>query len=315
MILAFGSSGPHVVRLQTTLAALASPGSPGPGKPDGDFGPKTAAAVKAYQAARGAAETGTVDLFWLEAYEAAALAAAKPPAPAPTADPTPDHEIFRASFVDLREHHSPLVRSTTTKKMVPYEPAARKWSEVRGACVHQTACQMGERDARYYTCGAHFAIPRSGRILWLADLDRVVYAANGFNAQTVSIEIDGLYAGLEDDPDTAQDEALRTTWDDPDTSTRETPQTPTPAALRSARLLIRWLREETRLRGGVNFSKVLVHRQSSGDRQNDPGQEIHRGVVLPLLTEGFSDGGPGFFVGSGRPIPEQWDPSRVGVPY
>ena len=39
-------------------------------------------------------------------------------------------------------------------------------------------------------------------------------------------------------------------------------------------------------------------------------------VAMPLHKElGLDDGGPTYKVGTGSPIPEKWDPSRVGVKY
>lgn len=220
---------------------------------------------------------------------------------------------FEASMFDRRTLHTPNVRRSG--RLWPYIPAARRWTGTRGITLHQTACNMGERIERYDTIGAHFAVLRSGRVLRMSDLNRVVYHGNGWNEQCVGIEIDGLYAGIEDDPDTALDESLRSTWDDPSTPTREHPMAVTPQAMAAARALVRWIVWETARNGG-RIKVLCAHRQSSEDRRNDPGEAIWKAVALPLHAElGLSDGGPGFKLGTGYAIPEQWDPSRRGVNY
>lgn len=64
--LAAGSTGAAVVALQKALLKYGGAGSPtDPGPIDGDFGPQTEAAVRAYQTQRGAAADGIVgDKTW-----------------------------------------------------------------------------------------------------------------------------------------------------------------------------------------------------------------------------------------------------------
>jgi hypothetical protein len=183
---------------------------------------------------------------------------------------------------------------------------SRPWKRVTGTCLHQTACILGERVERYDNVGAHICITRGGKVIWLHDFNREVAHGNLWNAQTVGIEIDGLYAGIEGN--------LSTVWDDPSTKHREMPVTLTPAAIEAAKQTIRWIHARVDLNGG-NHRALVAHRQSSKSRQNDPGSAIWQEVALPLHAElGLSDGGPGFEIG-GRPIPEVWDPSRKGYKY
>lgn len=217
---------------------------------------------------------------------------------------------FEATMIDRRDAHSPLVKSAG--RLERYTPATRH--KGTGITLHQTACNMGERIGRYDTIGANFAVLRSGRVLRMADIDKLIYHGNAWNNLCAGIEIDGLYAGIEDDPDTAQDEALRSTWDDPSTPTRELPMKVTPQAMRSTRQLVRWIVIDA-LRRGWTIRVLCAHRQSSKDRRNDPGQAIWQEVALPLHAElGLMDGGSGFQVG-GYPIPTQWNPQYVGFPY
>lgn len=86
-------------------------------------------------------------------------------------------------------------------------------------------------------------------------------------------------------------------WWRPETYGRDTL---TVAQVESGRLLLREL-----VRQGVRF--VYAHRQSFIERGNDPGPEIWASVgQWAIDTLGMFDGGPGYVVGSGQPIPDEW---------
>jgi hypothetical protein len=219
--------------------------------------------------------------------------------PTPVAPmPTPILHDIRASAKT-----SKIVKGET-KQLVG---GRRPWLKTTGICLHQTACVLGERPARWETCGAHIGITQSGAIIWIRDLDRVAYHGNGWNAQTVGIEIDGLFAGVEGDP--------KTVWDDPSTQHREAASKLQPAQISSAQWVIRWIVSEVARHGG-QVRALVAHRQSSSTRRNDPGSAIWQAVALPMIAElGLSDGGPGYKIGTGYAIPEAWDPARKGVRY
>ncbi len=222
----------------------------------------------------------------------------------PIRPPVPQTTAFQDRLRDRR--------SVANQK---YVYGKRDWSKVTGICLHQTACVLGERPARWDTVGAHTGVTRSGQVIWLHDFDKLVVHGNGWNAQTVGIEIDGLYAGLEDDPSTVINEATRTTWDDPTTTVHERPQVLTSESVEATCQLIRFICDEVERHGGK--VKVLVaHRQASSSRENDPGEAIWKRIGLVMSEElGLHDGGPGFKIGSGYAIPEKWDPTRKGIKY
>jgi hypothetical protein len=147
-------------------------------------------------------------------------------------------------------------------------------------------------------------------VFWLHDLNRVIIHGNGWNSRTIGIEIDGLFAGVEGD--------LNTLWDDPETPGRDKAMSLTDIQAEAVRQLIRWTHAEIVRRGGK--PKVLVaHRQASEDRRNDPGSKVWQEIAIPMLAKlKLSDGGPGFAIADrfgGRPIPEAWDPTRIGIKY
>jgi hypothetical protein len=179
----------------------------------------------------------------------------------------------------------------------------RPIAKVTGICLHQTACNLGERVERYDTVGAHLCVTRAGKIIWLHDFDRLVMHGNGWNTATIGVEIDGLYAGVEGDPSTV--------WDDPSTSGREQGQALTPQTIEAMKSIVRWIKGEL-----PQVNALVAHRQSSSSRRNDPGSAIWKAIALPMHAElGLSDGGVGFKLGNGIPIPEAWDPRCKNVPY
>jgi N-acetyl-anhydromuramyl-L-alanine amidase AmpD len=182
----------------------------------------------------------------------------------------------------------------------------RTWTQITGVTLHQTACVLGEKPQRWNTVGAHIGVTRAGQALWMHDFEKVVWHANGLNATTIGIEMDGTYAGVEGDE--------RTFWRPADEQDRK-PQVPTRELVEAAKATVRWVCREVARHGG-HVTRLLAHRQSSEQRQSDPGSALWQRVAMPLHVElGLHDGGPAYTVGNGSPIPEKWDSSRAGVKY
>ena len=207
------------------------------------------------------------------------------------AQPKPD--LPNIEIVDRRKfaaqrHHGYPVRS-------------RSLTKVTGVCLHQTACNMGSRPERYDGTGSHVVV--AGRkVIWLHDWTHRVVAANGWNDATVSIEVNGLYAGIEGDQ--------RTVWDDPSTPTREQASSLSEETAQATREVLRWMKRTI-----PNLNVVVAHRQASGDRRNDPGEAIWKRVAIPARDELGLVTPDGFTMSDGLRIPEAWDPRCKGVKY
>ncbi len=210
-------------------------------------------------------------------------------------------EVIGPALADPTKFHD--IRDSAKQTWVR---GKRPWNRVTGITLHQTACVMGERPQRWGTLGAHIGITREGRVIWVHDFDKLCVHANNFNARTVGIEMDGTYEGVEGNE--------RTFWRPKDEPNRR-PQVPTAELIEAAKATVRWIRDEVARHGG-RIELLVAHRQASVDRQSDPGSALWQRVALPLHEElGLSDGGAGYTVGDGLPIPEAWDPRRVGVKY
>jgi hypothetical protein len=194
-------------------------------------------------------------------------------------------------------------RAFASKK---HDYGQRDWSKVTGICLHQTACVLGERPGRWDAIGCHVGVTRSGQVMHLHNFNRLIVHGNGWNSQTVGIEIDGMYAGIEGND--------RTFWRPKDEPNRQ-PQKLTAETIAATRQMIRWICDQVADHGGK--IKVLVaHRQASENRQSDPGSAIWKDIALPMMDElNLSDGGHGFKIGTGYAIPEAWDPRKKGIKY
>lgn len=232
-----------------------------------------------------------------------------PPPPAPDGF---DYDTFEAAIVPIEVPHDPYY-VTKDRRQVPYVPRLRPISEITGICLHQTACVMGEKPERYRRLSIHFVVTLSGKVIRTCPIESLLYGGNHWNGGTIQIEVDGSYAGLEDDPSThAKREDLETFWAGGEI---KSPMKVTEAAMRALRNLQRYIIEKVRRLGG-KICVVVAHRQASGDRRSDPGQAIWQQGALPIIEEfGLDDGGVGFQLGDGRPIPEGWDPRCVGIKY
>jgi hypothetical protein len=196
-------------------------------------------------------------------------------------------------------------RAFGVKEPGGWPTAPRDWGHITGITLHQTACVLGTRDARWDTLAAHFGVMRSGRVAYVQDVLKMVWHAQGWSHQCIGIEIDGLFPG-----DDAHD-----VWDNPRTSVHEQATPLLDVQIEATKALVRWLCSEARRNGG-EIKVLCAHRQAYAERRDDPGGEPWQKIALPLHAElGLTDGGIGFKLDGGRPIPESWDPRCKGVPY
>jgi peptidoglycan hydrolase-like protein with peptidoglycan-binding domain len=168
--------------------------------------------------------------------------------------------------------------------------------KVYALVLHQMACCFAPKDPvkRFLGLNGHFAILSDGRILQLHPVSALLWASNGFNAGSVAVEFAGNF------PNTAGK-----WWEGEKFGRNQV----TPAQLDAGRYLIRHLLRT------MGLTHVLAHRQSSGTRENDPGPDIwfHVGQFA-VENLGAKDGGPGFKIGTGNPIPDAWrNWGRAGV--
>lgn len=78
---------------------------------------------------------------------------------------------------------------------------------------------------------------------------------------------------------------------------------------------VEWIINTVQANGG-KILRIHPHRQSSKDRQSDPGSLIWQTLGMWAKDKfQLDDGGKDFTVGDGLKIPEAWDASYVGNGY
>ena len=167
----------------------------------------------------------------------------------------------------------------------PASKRSKRTQPIDAVVLHQMGFSRGNDLHRYRKVTAHFVIAPDGGVAQLHPLSARLSASHGFNARSVAIEFAGNL------------QSVNGRWWRPETYGRNTL---TDAQIEAGRRLLRLLRAQ-----GVRF--VLAHRQSDADRGNDPGPEIWSQVGQWAVAElEMSDGGPGYFIDTGYPIPNSW---------
>jgi len=205
-----------------------------------------------------------------------------------------------SKLIDLRDE------AIAVRKAARLPPRRkRRISDITGITLHQTATLLGERPR--LKLGIHYVITRSGAIHYINDHTlRVPQAQHLFNRHDVGIELDGYYSGIGVNP--------RYFWK-PKSRPDRKPMEPTPELIESARDTLRFICEDVERQGG-EIKYIHAHRQTSRSRTSDPGELLWKSIGIWAQEQlGLSDGGRGYSVLTGNPIPEQWDPRCKGISY
>jgi hypothetical protein len=177
----------------------------------------------------------------------------------------------------------------------------RKRATIDSIVLHMMAFNIGNNPRLYKTVGAHYIVTSDGQIAQLYDDLDYLNASNGFNPRSIAIEFAGNFA----------DE--RYIWW-PDKKERPIPERSylTPTQIRAGRCLLATLKAKL---PGIKY--LYAHRQSSLDREDDPGPDVWFNIgewalsnlkLLPsahFVTTNKKTGKP-----AGRPIPETWRKRR-----
>jgi hypothetical protein len=242
-------------------------------KVDGIFGPETESAVKHYQRLLGVDADGVVDSVLWGQLN------------------VPPEEFTGAEdFADISPlHEKPRLYA-----------GERPFSMIHGVTLHQTGCEMPRDPLGWRRVNAHIGITREGGVVIINTLTDFIWHAQGLSKKTIGIEVEGNYRGLIADP--------KTLW-----KGGGGPHNLNPAMTAAAARLFEYLKNEFRSHD-VRWSYVFAHRQSAKSRIADPGEEIWQAIGMAWINKLVgSDGSDGYSLGSGRPIPREWNgTSTVG---
>lgn len=178
----------------------------------------------------------------------------------------------------------------------------RKTRAVRGIVLHQTANAHLDADHRLIAgVPAHALVDMTGRLALLHHPQDVMWHAHALNRDTVGLELACRVPGRMHDGRTfwrsKREKAARVPWN-------ELQKRPTDVQLERAREWCLWMADQC----PKWPLQLWTHRQGHSSRTSDPGEEIVRKVILPLV-----DGWPSRFTwdpkatrGSGTAVPREW---------
>jgi hypothetical protein len=170
----------------------------------------------------------------------------------------------------------------------------RSWAQIDTIMIHQTGIWMTDTPERMIPVNAHMCILKNHAtpIVQMQPLNAYIYHGNEANKFSIGIEINGHFPGLikKYNPD------------------RHSSEGPSESQVQDCRETILWIMDEVDDHGG-NITTILPHRVSNDVKQSDPGEAAWRDIGLWAQTDlGLCDGGPGYCIGDGFPIPHEWDP-------
>jgi hypothetical protein len=113
----------------------------------------------------------------------------------------------------------------------------------------------------------------------------LLHASNGFNSRSVAVEFVGNFPNERD------------RWWRPGRFGRHKL---TPAQARGGRTLVTYLRRTLRI------THIFAHRQSNRRHSNCCGPQVWYNVGQWAVGRGLNDGGSGYAISGGLPIPDAW---------
>lgn len=192
------------------------------------------------------------------------------------------HGLTPVEVIDVQAKAANAHYKSGTKKRRSFTD----WEKVTGITLHQVGVRKVGRKA-YPGMTAHLGVHHDGTIYVIHPLNTLLWHGHGFNRDTVSIEVAGLF-GI---------------------------NTPLPPAQANGlRQAIRMIQQEVARQGG-RISFIYAHRQSSAGRALDPQKAIwQQGAIWAEQNLGINTV-PFHTRGTGKPITAKWDPRLEGKAF
>ncbi|MBK6671648.1 MAG: hypothetical protein IPG46_19070 [Actinobacteria bacterium] len=189
---------------------------------------------------------------------------------------------------------------------------ARRWDEVLGQTLHQTATAALTPDhPMLLAIPAHDLVFPDGTVVLLHRTTSYVYHGHALNKLTTGTEYVCRAAGVEGDYGTVW---LGKTDRAKGRTARDVVVEITDAQAASGLELLRWRNRQVAANGG-RVRAIWSHRQGHESRRSDPGSRIWQRVAIPATRELDLADVSGLHVGSGKPNPDVWTGQARGVKY
>ena len=263
---------------------------------DGIFGPETDKLTREAQAWLGVTADGVVGANTLTALEdklntAAGTVRIIPP------------ELTVIDGVEVWDYRGKVAHPSNTGSQ-----GMRPWSQIEGIVLHRTACVLGEKPERYFPVNAHIGVTLEGRIILPHEWPLMIWHGHSPSPWTIGIEFDG------------NPEGKPGYWWKPGGG----PHSITDAQVKAASVLLGLLITAF-TSNGQTIKYIVAHRQSSKDRECDPGWQCWQKIAIPWMDTTGASSGPrpghpataglalpvgcaGDTWGDGFQIPTEWNP-------
>jgi len=199
---------------------------------------------------------------------------------------------------------APRIIDLTAQAVKSQRKRMRDPKTVNTLVLHQMACCFKVKDPlkRFLNHFApHFAIMADGQILQLHPTAAMTWASNGFNGNSVAVEFAGNFPNTSGKWWLDQKELKKLTPAQAKAYRQANQNQVTPQQIEAGRYLVQHLIST------MGLKRIVAHRQSSNMRENDPGPDIWYHVGQWAIDNlGLTDGGPGYKIDSGNPIPNVW---------
>lgn len=266
---------------------------------DGVFGKDTDTATRKFQTTAGLDVDGVVGANTL----AAAQAKMDGGQPVPAADP----HLKVIDGVEVWDYRGEIPAPKNGRQMRP-------WGEINSLVLHRTACVLGEKPERYFPVNCHIGVSLEGRIFLIQPFELMIWHSHGTSPFSIGVEFDGNGAGKEG------------YWWRPGGG----PHPCTDAQAKAADVLLT-IFVKAFASHGQTIKCIWAHRQSSKDRECDPGFSVWQRVGIPWMEAAGAIPGPveghpvskglelpvgyaGDTFGDGLQLPTEWD-ARSRVPF
>jgi hypothetical protein len=171
----------------------------------------------------------------------------------------------------------------------------RPLASIRGIMVHQTGCDMPRKPEGWGRVNGHYGVTLEALPIRINPMTSMIHHGNKPSPVTVGIEIEGNHEGILGDASTL--------W-----RGGGGPHYVSEPMVNAFRVIVQDI-----ICRGVGLDYVRAHRQSKAARRGDPGSEIWKRCVMPIMDEfGLDDGGPDWKTRNGRVIPREWNSEYYG---
>jgi len=199
---------------------------------------------------------------------------------------------------------APRIVDLTAQAVKSQRKRLRDPKTVNTLVLHQMACCFKVKDPlkRFLNHFApHFAIMADGQILQLHPTAAMTWASNGFNGNSVAVEFAGNFPNTSGKWCLDLKELKKLTPAQAKAYRQANQNQVTPQQVEAGRYLVQHLIST------MGLKRIVAHRQSSDQRENDPGPDIWYHVGQWAIDNlGLTDGGPGYKIDKGNAIPDLW---------